>query len=581
MVRFAAIFLIFTLVALAFSAFATYENQNELYRQQCESSIKYIADYLSKLLVTDGNDFPLYQRFCLEYGHEMRIPIDFTNPDVARSNFERMFEERYPDKILGETIAFDELDHDIQLAYAEYKHEYYLLEFEKAKEAFNIEYTYYVVPRPQLGEDYMMFLLDGVREPSEDDESLLNVCFEYPQPAESHRLMWEAWNTGESPEGYDAYDNEYGKTYGYYMPLYINGEKLGVIAAEISIAAVNDAILRNALMQFVMIGAILILSMLLMLIFINRAYIKRIGDLESEVREYAANKDPAVAEKIEANAAGKHEIASLARQTAEMVRELDQHINDIRTITAEKERFTAELGVATKIQADMLPTDFPKRSDIELYAAMTPAKEVGGDFYDFFFIDDDHLALVMADVSGKGVPAALFCVVAKAVLRDKVMLGGSPAQVLYEVNNILCQNNGGGLFITVWLGILDLKTGIVEYANAGHEYPIIGVQNGMVKVIKKDHCPPLAAEENTKFENENITLKKGDRLFLYTDGVPEAKSSDGKRFGMDRLMEVLERNAKSSCERIVKDLKREVEVFQPENDPFDDVTIMSLIWKGD
>ena len=578
--RFALIFLIFTLVSLVFSGFSTYENQNELYRQQCENNIKNIANYLSELIIMDGDDFAEFQKFHIEYCKEMRIPIDFTSPDEARAKFELLFQERYPGKVLGEDITFAELDHDIQLAYAEYKQEYYYLEFEKATEKFGLDFTYYVVPKPDNGEDNMIYVIDGTRPPREDDESLFDVGFEYPQPFDLHPLMWEAWNTGKSPEGYDTYDTEYGKTYGYFVPLYINGEKLGVIAAEISIASVNDSILHNTIMQFTTIGAILAVSMLLMLLFIDRAYINRIANLESEVREYAVRKDPDVAAKIEANAVGKHEIASLSRQTAEMVRELDQHINDIQTITAEKERITTELSVATKIQAEMLPRDFPKRDDIELYAAMTPAKEVGGDFYDFFFIDEDHMALVMADVSGKGVPAALFCVVAKAIIRDKVMLGGDPAQMMYEVNNILCQNNGAGLFITVWLGILDLKTGIVKYVNAGHEYPIISIKDQNVDVIKKENCLPLAAMEDTEFNNETLKLEAGDNLLLYTDGVPEAKSSEGKRFGMDRLVKVLELNKDKSPEQIVNTLNKEVNMFQPKDDPFDDVTIMSIIWKG-
>ncbi|MBQ9383398.1 MAG: PP2C family protein-serine/threonine phosphatase [Ruminiclostridium sp.] len=241
------------------------------------------------------------------------------------------------------------------------------------------------------------------------------------------------------------------------------------------------------------------------------------------------------------------------------------------------EHMAAELRVATKIQADMLPKDFPKNDRIELYAAMTPAKEVGGDFYDFFFTDDDHIALVMADVSGKGVPAAMFCVVAKAIIRDKAMLGGDPASILFDVNNILCQNNNAGFFITVWLGILDLKTGVVEYVNAGHEYPIVGAGNSSVSVIKRENCPPLAAAGNTEFINETLTLAEDDTLFLYTDGVTEAKATDGERFGMSRLVGSLERSMGSSPEKIVTELKREVDDFQPANDPFDDVTIMSVV----
>ena len=255
---------------------------------------------------------------------------------------------------------------------------------------------------------------------------------------------------------------------------------------------------------------------------------------------------------------------------------VNKQINDLEDRT---EHMAAELSVATKIQADMLPNDFPKDDVVEIYAAMTSAREVGGDFYDFFYVDDSHIALVMADVSGKGVPAALFSVVSKTIIRDKVMLGGDPAAILYDVNNILCKNNRAGFFITVWLGILDLRTGVVEYVNAGHEYPIVGAGGKSVKVIKNDNCPPLAIVEDTIFTVETLTLEKGDDLFLYTDGVPEAKASDGSRFGMARLVRVLERIENKSPEHIVTELKREVDSFQSANDPFDDVTIMSVVWK--
>ncbi len=250
---------------------------------------------------------------------------------------------------------------------------------------------------------------------------------------------------------------------------------------------------------------------------------------------------------------------------------------------SEKQRIANELAMGSSIQQSMLPhifPPFPERNEFELFASMDPAREVGGDFYDFFFIDDDHLAIVMADVSGKGVPAALFSVVSKTIIRDKVMLGGDPASILYEVNNILCKNNSAGLFITVWLGILDLGNGAVEYVNAGHEYPIVGVKGEAVKMIEKENCPPLAAQEDINFINETLKLGKGDTLFLYTDGVPEAKADDGSRFGMDRLIKVLERDENRSPEKTVTDLMYEVDSFQPDNDPFDDVTIMSVVWKG-
>ncbi len=275
---------------------------------------------------------------------------------------------------------------------------------------------------------------------------------------------------------------------------------------------------------------------------------------------------------------GSVETAELAEQFNELADSLQKHINDITSMTAEKERFSAELDIATKIQADMLPSDFPDRKDLSLYAVVTPAKEVGGDFYDFFFVDDDRIALVIADVAGKGIPAALLCVVAKTVLRNQVMIGGTPAEIMQRVNKILI-NNSAGFFVTIWLGILDLKTGDVQYTNAGHEYPIIGRNNEPVQVIEEENCPPVATSEDVEFINRTINLRKGDSLFLYTDGVPEAKAPEGSRFGMKRLRTALDRYCGMSPQDLISRLKNDVDNFAGGNDPFDDITMMYIVRK--
>ena len=170
------------------------------------------------------------------------------------------------------------------------------------------------------------------------------------------------------------------------------------------------------------------------------------------------------------------EIEVLAEAFASLSERTRNYIVQITKITAEKERIGAELELATKIQADMLPNifpAFPERPEFDIYASMTPAKEVGGDFYDFFLIDDDHLGLVMADVSGKGVPAALFMMMSKILVNNFAMMGGSPAKVLEQTNAQICQNNDEEMFVTVWFGILEISTGKVTAANAGHEYPIL------------------------------------------------------------------------------------------------------------
>ncbi|MBQ9384182.1 MAG: SpoIIE family protein phosphatase [Ruminiclostridium sp.] len=255
-------------------------------------------------------------------------------------------------------------------------------------------------------------------------------------------------------------------------------------------------------------------------------------------------------------------------------------VKRLAKVGKERERIGAELGVATKIQADMLPTDYPEREDITLYASMTPAKEVGGDFYDFFFVDDGHLAMVMADVAGKGVPAALFMTIAKVILRNRVMLGGLPSEILFNVNNELCRNNRAGLFVTVWLGILDLNTGRIDYVNAGHEYPAISSPDKGFDVIKGENCPPLGAMEDMEFIDESLVLEPGGKLFLYTDGVPEAKNGEGARFGMDAMTQSLNNSLGNSAAELVFNVETDINNFVGNIEPFDDITMMCVNYLG-
>lgn len=277
------------------------------------------------------------------------------------------------------------------------------------------------------------------------------------------------------------------------------------------------------------------------------------------------------------------EIGDVAESFNEMAASLKRHIEDLTHVTAERERMGAELGVATKIQADMLPSKFPafpERKEFDIYATMTPAKEVGGDFFDFFLIDDDHLALVMADVSGKGVPAALFMVIAKTLIKNRATATDTPAKILYDVNNGLCEGNEAELFVTVWLGILTISTGKLVMANAGHEYPAIRKAGETYTLIRGDHCPPLAAEENTEYVNEELVLEPGDSLFVYTDGVSEAKDENGKRFGLDQMLTALNKAPAESEQELLQNVKTAIDGFVGDAAQFDDITMLGLRYFG-
>ena len=250
---------------------------------------------------------------------------------------------------------------------------------------------------------------------------------------------------------------------------------------------------------------------------------------------------------------------------------------------AEKERINSELRMANQIQAGVLPSDFPAfpdRSEFDIYASMDPAKEVGGDFYDFFLIDDDHLCMLIADVSGKGVPASLFMMVNKTILKNTALLGRTPGEILTRTNSLVCEDNKMEMFVTVWLGILEISTGRLVAANAGHEYPVLMRSGEAFALYKDKHGFVLGGMEGIKYKEYSLTLSPGDKLFLYTDGVPEATNSEQQLFGTDRMLEALNEEKDASPEKLLKNVRAAVDGFVREAEQFDDLTMLCLEYRG-
>ncbi len=249
-----------------------------------------------------------------------------------------------------------------------------------------------------------------------------------------------------------------------------------------------------------------------------------------------------------------------------------------------EERIDAELALAAKTQASILPHDFPafpERDEFELYAAMDPAKEVGGDFYDFFLVDDDHLALVMGDVSGKGIPASMFMVMAKDKIRNSVMKHGMDVSAaVSEVNTELMKENGAKLFVTVWLGVLTVSSGHMDYVNAGHEYPAISRGGEEFRVDEDVHSAPVAARKKTVFEAGAFELGFGDILYLYTDGVTEANDPEGKMFGRERMLDALNKDREAAMEDIDANVRTAVAGFARGAAQFDDTTTLIIKFMG-
>jgi sigma-B regulation protein RsbU (phosphoserine phosphatase) len=274
------------------------------------------------------------------------------------------------------------------------------------------------------------------------------------------------------------------------------------------------------------------------------------------------------------------EIAELGRSVNKMTRDIKDYIQNLSAVTAEKERISAELEIAAHIQSNMLPNIFPPypdRPEIDLYGLMRPAKEVGGDFYDFFFLDHDRLALVVADVSGKGVPSALFMVIAKTLIKNNAQSGLSPAEVFEKVNTTLCWNNKADLFVTAFLAYFSLKTGELTFVNAGHNPPFVCHTDG-AETLKVTPGFVLGGLEGIKFSEGQTKLQTGEVLFLYTDGLTEASNIDGQMFGKDRVIKALDDDQAQNVQSLVMTLKNDVDSFVGKAEQFDDMTMLALIF---
>ena len=277
------------------------------------------------------------------------------------------------------------------------------------------------------------------------------------------------------------------------------------------------------------------------------------------------------------------EIEVLAESFAKQSARTELYIDQIKRVTAEQERIGTELEMASRIQSSQLPRlfpPFPNRKEFGLFASMTPAKEVGGDFYDFFMIDDDHIAFVIADVSGKGVPASLVMMVSRVLIKSSLQNGKNPAEALESVNNQLCEGNDEGYFITVWLAVFEISTGKGVAANAGHEHPVLRRAGGGYELQVYRHSMPVGSMKGIPFRQHDFLLNPGDSFFVYTDGVAEATNEQKEMFGTKRMLDALNKDPDAPPEQILPNVKSEIDRFVDGAEQFDDITMLGFRYNG-
>ncbi len=442
----------------------------------------------------------------------------------------------------------------------------------------NIRYFYVLVPDSVPDSDLYTYIWDA--EPYEEPMDLLE---QYPFSEGAKEQAQKIYNkeiTEDSQYYIDAENGTHILTVS--VPLMDSkGNVAAIIAADLSVSGINKAIVIILIGILIPVVGIMLLTMVLYYSVMKKRVIQPIVKLQKATDDIVENIESD--KRINIDISTNDEIEMLADSFTGMVDKLRDYIKQNAAITAEKERIGTELELATKIQADMLPNifpAFPERDDFDIFASMDPAKEVGGDFYDFFLIDDNKLALVMADVSGKGVPAALFMMMSKILIQNQVMSGKSPALALETVNNQICSNNREEMFVTVWLGILDLETGLLTAANAGHEKPMVMKPDGEFELFTDRHGFVVGGMDGIKYKDYQIQLEKGSKLFVFTDGLVEANNESDELFGSDRTLEALNSAKAGTPEQILGAIKNSVDGFVGSAPQFDDLTMLCLHYIG-
>ena len=464
-----------------------------------------------------------------------------------------------------------------QKLYAEIIYSWLITRVDQIKEVDDVDYLFCVATGPPYKDQFFVFS-------AADPGAVRGTEYEQVYPIGVTAEVSESQQIGmEDAVKHSSHIAEAGNYVDYYSYLATIDDRDYLIGLTYNQLPILDRITDNSRNGIIVSMIYQVLLSFFIAVGVLFTVIRPLKTVQENIRKYKDTKDSTSIVQSLSKIDMRNEIGELAGDVTELAKEIDAYVDEISTITAEKERIGAELSLATEIQVSTLPhifPPFPERDEFDIYAVMDPAREAGGDFYDFFLIDDDHLGLVMADVSGKGVPAALFMMISKIIVKNCAIIGMSPAQALSTANDMLCDNNRAEMFVTVWAGILEISTGKLIAANAGHEYPAIKKPGGKYELFRDEHGFVVAAMEGLEYKEYELQLEPGSALFLYTDGVPEATNPEKELFGTDRMIEALNTEPDADAEQVLRNVRVHVDRFVRDAEQFDDLTMMSLIYRG-
>ena len=582
---------IITLVALLFAlgtltaGVITYFSQRAASDNNVRSEIEKIAERRAEEIKLAVREYPAYA-WLMEYWyeHDDELDIEYDVAYAAGTKTEkkcRLLHERHPELELryATTAQAAALPEDDQKLYAEVCYSWLITRINEIKRANDIDFLFCVLTDADYRTQY--FLFSAADPGAKRGTEYLEV---YPLGHEvsvaDNESQQEAMRYARSYFGHLAAAGDYVDYYAYLGTVAGRPALIGLTFSLTDItASVRAQTLRGTIWAVAHQLGMALLCLGLIYLFVLRPLKK----VQENIRLYKNTKDSATVCANLSEVRARNEIGALAADVVALTREMDDHLARIEAITAERERIGTELALASRIQEDMLPNvfpPFPERKDFDIYASMDPAKEVGGDFYDFFMVDDTHLAIVIADVSDKGIPAALFMMSSMLMLHQAAMGERSPAKVLESVNDQICANNREQMFVSVWLGVLDLNTGVVTAANAGHEYPIVKQPGERFEILHDRHGFVLGGMEGLSYTEYELQLRPDAKLFLYTDGLPEASKQDNVLFGLERTLEALHAAEDGSPAEILAAVNAAVAAYVGDARQFDDLTMMCLHYIG-
>ena len=575
--------LILTALFILLTGVITYESQRFLSSANVTRETEDRASEIAAEMTMCIREYPSYRwllSYCYQHWQDMDIEYDAEYGDGTRTEEKyRLLVSHHPEFHLRYADEQDiaALSAEDQKLYAEITYSWLITRINKIKRSHEVDYLFCVLSDAEYKTQF--FLLSAA-----DTGSTRGTQYEQVYPLGVQVQVGESQEAAmRGAKQQSAFLADAGNYVDFYSYLETIDSGDVFIGMTYDLTHIRDQMLVTArwgtfyavLYQMLLSAAYLTMTILMVLRPLKR--------VQRTIRLYTLDKDSREAELALSGTRGGNEIARLSRDVLTLAKEIDDYVRHIREITTEQERMRAELSMAKQLQASMLPSEFPpfpEKTQFDLYATMEPARMVGGDFYDFLLIDDDHLCLMLADVSGKGIPAALFMMASKIVMENCARMEQSASEILSRTNEAICQNNEKEMFLTAWLGILELSTGKLTAASAGHEYPIVRRAGGQFEVLRDKHGFVIGGLAGTPYTEYTMQLEPGSALFLYSDGLPEAANGTGEMFGMERTLSALNEDPGTDPKETIDRMRDRVSAFVGDAEQFDDLTMLCLTYKG-